>query len=738
MPDSRFPPIAFGLLLIACICIYGIILDPGVTFAGMDFLNLNYPRAVLTKDAFSNGVVPLWNWYEWGGAPLLASLQGAVFYPPTWIALLLPLPYGLQVFIFAHLLAAGYGAYLVARRVGKMPATAAVVGGIIFMGSSFFPGRIEQFQIVAVNCLLPWLILAVYSAARGRRRFRVLPGVWALTLLAGHPQYAVFNLLAALVFTALAFPWQRWPYRWKSALAVAVGIALGSGIAALQLLPTWELGRLSERIWPYPEPTLPELEWRHLPALLIPKYYQLLTGETGRIFGYTELGLYAGVIALPFAIAALIFLGGQGTRRKRFVIAATIVWAGAMIFALGKSGLIAPFVFKYVPFFTQTRGAARTINVATLMLALLAAQGLAFILKRAYGSTIRKGYFVAMGVALLTCADLALNHFAALKSVLVPVHALAARPMKPDLPGNTGRLYRFMAFDSDLYLNNSPAAVAERHVRVQPNLSSVLGVPLTDGYEEGLLPNRTYANLQRQFNRNLRSDSPDAALLAFLGAGLILTEYPLQPGNAWQPASPVYPRSHVVPPTIPGAPATYQYWKSRYSPTLAVDLYKLDAIADASAFLQACAHAFPLVQNHRLQTRTEPASHPLTLVSAAAFNSAQQPFAASPGPNWNTLELRATGGTTSALVLMRPYPGWKVAQMPSAHFSLKSLCSLFYKIELGSDSGNLSQVSLVFAPFSYRLGLFISFVSVLVYVQTLLLQVCQSRQRLKVNHERER
>src|SRR5262245_941688 len=110
------------LLAAALLVIYGPAFLPDSTFSGMDFVNLLYPHAVLTQRALSAGTIPLWNWQEWAGSPFLAPMQSAVLYPPTWIATLLPLPYGLQVSILAHLIVAGLGVYRLATRHLDVPA----------------------------------------------------------------------------------------------------------------------------------------------------------------------------------------------------------------------------------------------------------------------------------------------------------------------------------------------------------------------------------------------------------------------------------------------------------------------------------------------------------------------------------------------------------------------------------------------------------------------------------------
>lgn len=747
MSESRFPLIALLLILIANFAIYGIILVPGNTFAGMDFLNLTYPRTVLARDAMGAGHVPLWNWYEWGGAPLLATALGATCYPLTWLAMMIPLPYGLQLFVFVHLLAAGSGAWLLARqtlRIGQLPAAYVAIA---YAGNAFFIGRIEQSQVIATNVLLPWLAWAVWRAV-----FRRQPGrpwvavIWALTLLAGHPQFAAFNIIAALGLVgivSITLPvrkgWnaKRFVFRWWQ---VIWQTALGTALAAVQLLPTWELSRLSERIWPYPDPTVPELDWGNLPAIIIPGFYNITTGETGRVMGYTELGLYAGVLTVPLALVGLCWAfwakksrtGIQSIARRRAVFAIGLAWFLSMVFALGSHAGLATIVYDNIPFFKQSRGAARSLNVAALMLALLSGQGVAWLsvaLGRKWqsrgrtstngGMVVKMAKQVVLVLCLVTIADLAATHSSGLRSIMVPVEVLNARPLMPEniryhLVSSDERVYRFMAFDSDIYLNNKPAAVAERIVRLQPNQNSLSHIGLVDGYEEGLFPLRDRANLFRMYNRNLRGPSPDGSLLAALGAGLMLTEYPISPDeDAWTPVSPEYARSPVVPSLAASVPPSYRWWRSQYPVSRVYALNEL--IPDdmtAEQFLTRLAEDFPLHSTLRYPPEQEFRDHIFAHISPQNFGAAKDYFnSVSGNSQLNRLEFVVDRPTSAALVMMPPYPGWKVSGNNLDRNDINVLNSISYLVPFRFNNTAHDPVKLIFSPFSFRFGLFVSLVA---------------------------
>ena len=109
---------------------------------------------------------------------------------------------------------------------------------------------------------------------------------FALALLFGYPAGLVLALLARRSVRGTAI----------YVLSTAPPLVMAAGAAAIQMLPAAELGGLSERVWPYPDPMNPALDLRHLGALVIPRYFNTLAGTPGQPIGYSETGLYAGIV----------------------------------------------------------------------------------------------------------------------------------------------------------------------------------------------------------------------------------------------------------------------------------------------------------------------------------------------------------------------------------------------------------------------------------------------------------
>src|SRR5437868_15543860 len=73
------------------------------------------PYHKLVADTISDGALPLWNPYAFGGIPLLGDGQTALFYPPNWLFFLFSPAYALTLSILLQFSIAGMGTFLYIR-----------------------------------------------------------------------------------------------------------------------------------------------------------------------------------------------------------------------------------------------------------------------------------------------------------------------------------------------------------------------------------------------------------------------------------------------------------------------------------------------------------------------------------------------------------------------------------------------------------------------------------------------
>ena len=154
-----------------------------------DLANYYYPIADLVGRRLSHGDLPLWNPASCSGIPLLATLQPAVLYPPTWLAVVLPTDDALFFSLWMQVLLAG-GFAALALRAGGLHPTAAGLGGVFYLHACLL-GNLLWPPSVGAMAWLPalWLCVEKLAAAQGSgwRWWTFLSGATALQMLAGFP-----------------------------------------------------------------------------------------------------------------------------------------------------------------------------------------------------------------------------------------------------------------------------------------------------------------------------------------------------------------------------------------------------------------------------------------------------------------------------------------------------------------------------------------------------------------------
>ncbi|MCX7019463.1 MAG: hypothetical protein NTY46_10860 [Candidatus Sumerlaeota bacterium] len=740
-PARRF--LASLLVAAGCCAVWGVMLRPGMVFSGMDFLNLLYPQAAMVKQAYCSGAMPLWNWQIWGGCPLLAAMQSAPLYPPMWAALTLPLPFALHLYIFAHLAFGGLGAARLARQGFGAQRMASAYAGVAYACGGFFLGHAEQVNSIAALVWAPWIFCAGLRCLRQPNAWLTVAIFAALSLLAGHPQHTVLAILFLEIYLIayfLAVCWQS-PVRARfltgRIVFIQAGLVFAGVMTAAQLMPSLELSGLSERVRPYPDPNAPALEWQLLPALFMPRFYNRLTGDAGQPLAYSEMGLYAGILTFPLF---LLGLHRMFQRRSPRHIALVAAWLAALLYALGKQGGLTPLIHLFVPFLYRSRGAARALNIETLLYAVIAAQGMSQLM--AHGrkwlggipasdrSAARHVTAIAVLLVLVLGADLSLTHNAELNSLFVETRVLDITPPPMRVmadnqsSGRAPRLHRFMADDSNYYLDHRLSAVAGRLVRLQPDLNMTMGIALTDGYEEGLLPTRACANFMRKFNRNLRNDKLNAPLLALMGVNFVLTEYPINDmGPNWRKVGQPY-----------GAPGmNCQLWQSDYSAGWFLDARALDqAIADHD---KPGLWSGPSQENSKGARTAEPwfeppgrafAPHRYDSLTSAAFEAARSAANISIQKRAaNSIRLSYPAGPArEILMLQNYYPGWRIKPVSEYAITagsedvacvsaLRPAAPIYSAFTIPAiESGAPGAESVIaYEPASFRLGMFVSLAS---------------------------
>ena len=331
-------------------------------------------RAILD---WIHGHVPWWNPLEGLGAPLAGEMQNAAFFP---LIIFLLLSNG-QVWFFLILdLVAALATFYLLRRLGIRPWICLACG--LAFGLN---GTMAWFRFAPANpvCFLPLLLLGIErcrtAAVDGRRRgWGLAAAALALSLVAGFPETAYIDALAAVVWacarTAGLGRSEMLRFAQRLATGVVVGVVLAGPVlvAFVDYVPNAYLGSHSV----FGHEALPRTG---VAALLFPYLY-------GPIFGFATSAAarplvifwssVGGYLTGSLVLLATIGLLGRSYRALRIVLAGWALFVLGRIFGVGW----AMNLFNLIPGVSLTaafRYAYPALEIAVVVLAGLGMEDLA-------------------------------------------------------------------------------------------------------------------------------------------------------------------------------------------------------------------------------------------------------------------------------------------------------------------------------------------------------------------------
>ena len=359
----------FALFIVLFLLVFREFFFTNRVFYERDSTVVEVPVKKLTVQLLKEGNFALWTDAHGNGQPFLANPKNAVFYPTTWLYLILPLFTAFKLHYLIHALLGWLGLYVLCGSY-SLSRKASFLGASLFASSGMYLSSFEFYNHIAALAWMPWVLWLLHRDARpGRARIVPLAFLWALMILAGAPEFILMTLFLAAgqaFFTAGT---------WKKKIGLTVlSLFLASLISAAQLLPSMELLGRTERAaqsaqWPleliqlfnlpFPhflgndrEPGHNDFWGWHLFDKKFPLYYSL----------------YMGVGAL------LLFLFGL---RKPWDRRQKILLLTFFLFFLLSCGRYSPFFFLYrfIPLLSSIRYPVKFFLGSVFCLSILAAFG---------------------------------------------------------------------------------------------------------------------------------------------------------------------------------------------------------------------------------------------------------------------------------------------------------------------------------------------------------------------------
>ncbi len=288
---------------------------------------LHYPLRKLACEQLKEGKITLWNPYIFCGNPLF-STNSVSFCPLNLLFTFLDPLTAYSLILILQMLLSGIFMYIFLRGSLALGPFSALIGGIIYEFSGFSIVWLEMG--ILSGFLLPLILFLIDRAIIRRSIFYTsLAGIaLGIQLLSAFLQIGLFVLLITAAYSLFRVFMQR---DIKVVRYAALVFVFGIGLAAVQLIPSYELIKHSHRQPIEDYRMLSPLPWQNLITFLVPDYYgnpadynyNLIRGKFRSIFeeyglklppphpgrgimedNYNELCGYIGL--LPLILAFLI------------------------------------------------------------------------------------------------------------------------------------------------------------------------------------------------------------------------------------------------------------------------------------------------------------------------------------------------------------------------------------------------------------------------------------------------
>ncbi|HSP17260.1 MAG TPA: hypothetical protein VLV78_21130 [Thermoanaerobaculia bacterium] len=340
----------FALVLVAVLV--AMLIAPALiqreVFTFRDHSDYFQPLRYYTTIHIRSFLLPYWNPYSASGEPWLANPQTGVFYPPTWLFIVLPFETAYMLYLALHLLILGWGAYLLFARFASSGAALTGAAIVMFCGPTL--SLVDISNNLATFAWVPLVLWCAVSKAEPELAALVL----AMAFLGGEPFFAT---IAALLYVIVVRDVQK----------ILIAGAGAFGLSAIQLLPFLEMIRGSDRAAGLaPEQIFREsmraADWLRVavpPKFTAPLFDPALSQHFIPV-------IYVGIPAALLAAAALVFRRGR-TPWLLLLLFSILVASGNRLPVIGE-------LFARLPL-TLFRYPSRVVPFGALAIAALAAMG---------------------------------------------------------------------------------------------------------------------------------------------------------------------------------------------------------------------------------------------------------------------------------------------------------------------------------------------------------------------------
>ncbi len=330
-----------------------------------DLTVIHWPKErLLTETLERYGQFPLWTPLILSGMPLMSNQLAMLFYPLNLVFLVLPLNVAFNLLFIIHVFLAGAGLYLFMRQGLGASGPASTIAALSFMFTGKLAAHVAGGHVSMVGTLawLPWAFLFTHLAlSKGDVLYSLLAGLALALQAATHTQLLIYTAYALLAYSLVQTWASRRADRWLTqSLKVLIPIPLVFVLlGAVQILPLVEMAPYSNRVL-----SLGQASAYSLSPLTLFVGLFLPSSKAGH-----ELTIYLGFLPLVLALLALVH------ERSRPVLFFGGLALFCLIFTLGINTPLFAIVYYLLPGLSWMRTPSRAVFLVALAVAVLAGYG---------------------------------------------------------------------------------------------------------------------------------------------------------------------------------------------------------------------------------------------------------------------------------------------------------------------------------------------------------------------------
>ncbi len=355
-------------------------------------------KQFLFTEIHTHHSLPFWNPYIYSGMPYWAHFESTIFYPLGFLFWLISPERAFGFTVLFHLLLGCVLMHLLSKSFFSSP-WAGFVASAVFVLNNFLMATLYDGQMHRIFCYV-WIPLILYLLNKALNSpslwfYGSLAGAaWGAQILAGAPQDAFYTFLAASLFLAwnLKHPLKSARHNPRVFLLLVLLFCLGSGLAAIQLLPAFEFMGQSVRasLGRYDLITQGSYPPEALITAFLPRFFgNYVNAEywvSGVPWSIPFYNLYVGILPLFL----LLFLTRDHLGHGRILGFSVSLALIALVLALGSHTPVYQWV-SILPGFDKIRAPAKIIMLWAFAMALLAGKGMDDLLRMGEKSLRRRG-----------------------------------------------------------------------------------------------------------------------------------------------------------------------------------------------------------------------------------------------------------------------------------------------------------------------------------------------------------